>query len=140
MKKWIATAVLAALAAAPAFAQGTFPDRPLRMIVPFGAGSGVDANGRFFAEQLAGVLGQPVVVENKPGADGVIGMLAVKTAPADGYTLLLASNSSMTVNPFSCNVRPVSTRSTIKSDSPSTGASSTDPHSGMMSGWMPRAR
>jgi tripartite-type tricarboxylate transporter receptor subunit TctC len=77
-----------------------FPNRPIRMIVPFGAGSGVDANGRFFAEQLAGVLGQPVVVENKPGADGVIGVMAVKTAPADGYTILLASNSSLTVNPI----------------------------------------
>lgn len=82
------------------FAQGTFPTHPIRMIVPFGAGSGVDANARFFAEQLGGVLGQPVVVENKPGADGVIGMMAVKTAPADGYTILLTSNSSITVNPL----------------------------------------
>ncbi|MDO9403740.1 MAG: tripartite tricarboxylate transporter substrate binding protein [Polaromonas sp.] len=85
---------------APAAAQtGAFPNRPLRMIIPFGAGSGVDANGRFFAEQLARQLGQPVVVDNRPGADGAIGMVAVKNAPADGYTLLLASNSSLTVNP-----------------------------------------
>ena len=106
MKKWIAAAAVAAFAASSAFAQGTFPDKPLRMIIPFGAGSGVDANGRFFAEQLGGVLGQPVVVENKPGADGVIGMMAVKTAPADGYTLLLASNSSMTVNPLTIKDLP----------------------------------
>lgn len=106
MKKWIAVLALAAWSVSPALAQGTFPDRPLRMIIPFGAGSGVDANGRFFAEQLAGVLGQPVVVENRPGADGVIGMMAVKTAPADGYTLLLASNSSMTVNPLTIKDLP----------------------------------
>jgi len=106
MRTWIAAAAFAALAASPAFAQGTFPDKPLRMIIPFGAGSGVDANGRFFAEQLGGVLGQAVVVENKPGADGVIGMMAVKTAPADGYTLLLASNSSMTVNPLTIKDLP----------------------------------
>ena len=77
MRNWIA-AIACAIVVAPSLAQGTFPDRPLRMVIPFGAGSGVDANGRFFAEQLAAVLGQPVVVENKPGADGVIGMMAGK--------------------------------------------------------------
>jgi len=95
-------ALLTVLAFLPqALAQsGAFPNRALRMIVPFAPGSAVDANGRFFAEQLAGVLGQPVVVENRPGADGAIGITAVKTAPADGHTLLLASNSTLTVNPL----------------------------------------
>lgn len=98
MRRFLLAAFLAAIASAAA-AQA-FPDRPMRMIVPFGAGSGIDANARFFAEQLGQVLGQPIVVENRPGADGAIGIAAVKSAPPDGYTLLLASNSTMTVNPI----------------------------------------
>jgi len=98
MRRFVLASFLALLSIA-ASAQA-FPDRPMRMIVPFGAGSGIDANARFFAEQLGNVLGQPIVVENRPGADGAIGIAAVKSAPADGYTLLLASNSTMTVNPI----------------------------------------
>jgi tripartite-type tricarboxylate transporter receptor subunit TctC len=76
-----------------------FPNRPIRVIVPFPPGAGTDIPARFFGNQLSAVLGQPVVVENRPGAFGAIGIDAVKRAPADGYTLLLASNSPMTVNP-----------------------------------------
>ena len=76
-----------------------FPNRPLRIIVPFGAGSSSDANARFVAEKLAPLLGQPVLVENKPGASGAIAMQAVKNLPADGYTIVQASISPMTVNP-----------------------------------------
>lgn len=94
-----ALATLAAHAPCADAQASRFPDRPLRVVVPFGAGSAVDANGRFVAEQLTKELGQPVVVENRPGADGAIGVAAVKAAPADGYTLLLASNSTLTVNP-----------------------------------------
>lgn len=89
-----------ALAAALAGAQDKdFPNRPLRIIVPFAAGSSSDSNARFVAEKLAPLLGQPVVVENRPGASGAIGMQATKNLPADGYTIVQASISPMTVNP-----------------------------------------
>jgi len=75
-----------------------FPNKPIKVIVPYTAGSGSDTSARFFGEKLAAILGQPFVVENKPGASGVISAMAVKTAPADGYTILLASNSPLSVN------------------------------------------
>ena len=82
------------------FAQGNnFPNRPLSVIVPFGPGSSSDTNARFVAEKLAVLLGQAVVVENKPGASGAIGLRAVKSLPADGYTIVQASISPMAVNP-----------------------------------------
>lgn len=77
-----------------------FPNRPVKVIVPFTAGSGSDAAARFFSEKLAAILGQPFVVENRPGASGVIAVMAVKTAPADGYMILLAPNSPLSVNPI----------------------------------------
>lgn len=85
-----------------AFAHGQdkgYPSHAIRVIVPFPPGAGTDVSARFFGSQLSGLLGQPVLVENRPGAFGAIGVEAVKNAPADGYTLLLASNSPMTVNP-----------------------------------------
>lgn len=75
-----------------------WPTRPLRMIVPGGAGSGSDLMARLFAEPLARILGQAVVVENRPGANGVIGNdLAAKAAP-DGYTVLFSNASAVAVN------------------------------------------
>ena len=97
-----ATRMLLAVLLLPGFAlaQGTsFPDRPLRIIVPFTAGSGSDSASRFFGEKLAAELGQPVVVDNRPGASGVIAVSATRSAPADGHTLLLASISILSVNP-----------------------------------------
>lgn len=76
-----------------------FPNRPLRIIVPFGAGSSSDANARFVAEKMAPLLGQSLIVENKPGASGAIGLQLAKGLPADGYTLVQASISPMAVNP-----------------------------------------
>lgn len=86
------------LGAGTARAQG-WPDRPLRLVVPFGAGSGADIVARVYGERLASALGQPVVVDNKPGASGMIGAEFVARAPADGYTLLLASQSTHASNP-----------------------------------------
>ena len=77
-----------------------YPSKPIKVIVPFAPGSAVDFSSRFHAEKLSQVLGRPVVVENRPGANSVIGFMAVKDAPADGYTILAASNSTMTVNPW----------------------------------------
>ncbi|NYT36776.1 tripartite tricarboxylate transporter substrate binding protein [Allopusillimonas soli] len=75
-----------------------YPGKPLRLYVPFGPGSGSDVYARYFGERLAGRLGQPVVVENKPGAGGAIAVKATTEPPRDGYTILLGSNSPMAVN------------------------------------------
>lgn len=83
---------------AAAMAQ-TYPSKPLRITVPFAVGSGADANSRFFGDLLSRLWGQAIVVENRPGGSGVAAVLAVKSAPADGYTLLTGTNSPITVNP-----------------------------------------
>lgn len=75
-----------------------FPIKPIRIIVPFGNGSGSDTNARFYADKMGAILGQPVIVENKPGADATIGMMAAKAAPADGYTLVQGGISPSVVN------------------------------------------
>ncbi|MGV3494220.1 MAG: tripartite tricarboxylate transporter substrate-binding protein [Ramlibacter sp.] len=84
----------AALAAAlPAVhAQAEFPDRPIRLLVGYSAGGGVDALARMLSARLPAVLGQQVVVENRPGATGMIAADQVAKAPADGYTLLLGES------------------------------------------------
>lgn len=83
---------------AAAMAQ-TYPSKPLRIMVPFAVGSGADANSRFFGDLLSRLWGQAIVVENRPGGSGIAAVLAVKSAPADGYTLLTGTNSPITVNP-----------------------------------------
>ena len=91
------------LAAAPVQAQGqaqgggAFPDRPLKIILMFPAGNGLDTSTRNFADALGKELGQPVVVDNRPGANGVIAFSAVRMAPPDGYTLLVGSSSGITI-------------------------------------------
>lgn len=78
----------------------SYPVKPIRLMVPFGSGSGSDIAARFFGDQLSGVIGAPFIIENRPGANGVIGVMAAKTAPADGYTLLLGSWTTISVNPI----------------------------------------
>ena len=89
----------AALAPLPAQAQQTWPDRPIRLIVPFAPGGVTDTSGRLIAEHLGKRLGQQVVVENKPGASGNIGTAQAANAPSDGYTLVLAFDGTMVINP-----------------------------------------
>ncbi|RAP65879.1 ABC transporter substrate-binding protein [Achromobacter sp. HZ01] len=86
------------LAALPAAHAETFPSRPLKFVVPFGPGSGTDTSARYFARQLQELTGQPVVVENRPGANGFIAVKNVLAAPADGYTIFIGSNSTLAVN------------------------------------------
>lgn len=87
------------MAAPSAFAQpAAWPARPIRLISPFAAGSTSDTTARFVAQRLSGALGQSVVVDNMPGADGRIGMMAAKNAVADGYTLVLGSWTNLAVN------------------------------------------
>jgi tripartite-type tricarboxylate transporter receptor subunit TctC len=88
-----AAVALAALACSAAFGQA-FPNKPIRAVVPFAAGSATDQIGRAFAEKMAATLGQPVVVDNKPGANGMLGAGEVAKAPADGYTILVGTNST----------------------------------------------
>jgi tripartite-type tricarboxylate transporter receptor subunit TctC len=87
--------MLAASAIAAAHAE--FPERPLTMIAPMAAGGGTDVVARVFAQKLAARLGQPVVVENRPGAGGQLGAQLVANARADGYTMLFTSSSVLTL-------------------------------------------
>lgn len=75
-----------------------FPSKPIKFIVPFPPGSGTDTSARYFGKKLGELTGQPVVVENRPGANGFIAAKALLTAPADGYTVFVGSNSSLAVN------------------------------------------
>ena len=94
----VVTATAGVLSAAPAQAQGTWPDKPLKLVVPYPAGGNADNTARLLATQLGHRLGQQVVVDNRPGGSGTIGAAAVAKAPADGYTLLLDA-TAFTVNP-----------------------------------------
>ncbi len=96
---WLAAAAAMAMLPLPTLAQDAFPSKPLRLIVPFTPGGVTDTSGRVIAEFLGKRLGQQVVVENKPGASGNIGMALAKAAPADGYTLVLAFDGTMVINP-----------------------------------------
>jgi tripartite-type tricarboxylate transporter receptor subunit TctC len=86
-------------AIAPASAQADFPHRPVKIIVPFPAGGPTDVNMRIVGQRLSEMWGQGVVIENRPGANTGIGAQAVAKAPADGYTLLAAMDSTMVMNP-----------------------------------------
>jgi tripartite-type tricarboxylate transporter receptor subunit TctC len=92
------TFALAMLCLPSAHAQ-TWPSKPVRIVVPFSPGGFADSSARSIADRLAARLGQPVVVENRPGAAGNIGTEMVAKSPPDGYTLLLAYDGTMVVNP-----------------------------------------
>ena len=80
-------------------AQAAYPQGPVKIIIGFGPGSGTDIISRLMAEELRQALGQPFVVDNRPGASAQIAAAAVAKAPADGYTLMLTSNTTHSVNP-----------------------------------------
>ena len=103
---WLACLALTLIPSLALSQAKDYPNRAVRVIVPFTAGSGSDTSARFFGEQLAAMLGQPFIVENRPGASGVISVMAVKSAPADGHTILLASNSPLSVNPITIKDLP----------------------------------
>ena len=88
-----------ALAAPFAHAQQNYPNKPIRMLVGYSAGGGVDALARMLAQRLSTALGQQVVVENRAGASGNIGMDAAAKSPPDGYTIVMGQTSNLAVNP-----------------------------------------
>src|SRR5690606_8262073 len=92
-------AVALGLCVAGANAAGTFPDRPIRIIVPYSAGGGTDTIARHLSDRLTKHFGESVIVENRPGANGIIGTRAVATATPDGYTYVLVVNSHL-INPL----------------------------------------
>lgn len=98
-------AIVAALLALPALVSlpstalaQSYPSKPIKFIVPFPPGSGTDTSARFFGKKLSELTGQPVVVDNRAGANGFIAVQAVLSAPADGYTVFVGSNSTLAVN------------------------------------------
>jgi tripartite-type tricarboxylate transporter receptor subunit TctC len=99
-RRWALWSLLATAlgSASGAWAQGgNFPERPIRIVVPFAPGAGTDAMGRLVAQKLGEVMGATVVVENRTGASGAIGTQYVAQQPADGYTLLLVASPFTTV-------------------------------------------
>ncbi|MEI6161308.1 MAG: tripartite tricarboxylate transporter substrate binding protein [Roseococcus sp.] len=94
------SALLLPLLAAPRLGRAaSFPERPVRLVVPYAAGGNSDVVARILAAPFAEILGQPVVVENRPGAGGSVAATQIARSRADGYTLMIGSNGPMTVNP-----------------------------------------
>jgi tripartite-type tricarboxylate transporter receptor subunit TctC len=92
------------LAAGPARAE--WPERPVRLVAPFPPGSGTDVLARILAPVLSRELGQPVVIDNRPGANGIVGSQAVATAAPDGYSLLILGTSAAVINPHTVRRMP----------------------------------
>jgi tripartite-type tricarboxylate transporter receptor subunit TctC len=102
VRRTLAAAILALPAAAislPASANDAYPSRPIRLVVPFAAGSGTDAVARITAKELGDALNQNVIVDNRPGANGSIAAEIVAQAAPDGYTLFMTTNTTHSANP-----------------------------------------
>ena len=99
MRYGVVALIAACALCVPAAAQ-TWPDKPVRLIVNFPPGGVADTLARAIAPGVSEAIKQPVIVENRPGANGAIGADAVAKAPADGYTFLVTSGGAMTVDPF----------------------------------------
>ncbi|MCU7370060.1 tripartite tricarboxylate transporter substrate-binding protein [Paucibacter sp. O1-1] len=91
---WLASAA----ATMPAWAQGAWPSKAITLVVPFPAGGQTDTVGRIIGAELARHLGQPVIIENRPGVNGSLGSEQVARAPADGYTLIVTGTGSHAIN------------------------------------------
>ena len=97
---WFLAALCGLLATALPAAAQPYPSRPVRIVIPFAAGSGSDIVGRLLADELRKAFNQSFIVENKPGASAQIAAELVAKAPADGYTLMLTTNTAHSANPF----------------------------------------
>jgi tripartite-type tricarboxylate transporter receptor subunit TctC len=98
--RYAAIAVLAMLASGPATAQDAYPNRAIHLIIPFPAGGPSDIAARIIGQKISDDWGQPVIVENRPGANTIIGAQAAAKAAPDGYTLLMAIDSTLVMNQF----------------------------------------
>src|SRR5262245_46575333 len=103
----ILTTLVSGATAPPASAQAGFPNRVVKIVNPLPSGSGPDVVIRLVAEKMTGVLGQQVIVENRPGGGGAIAAQAVAASPADGYTVLLAVASIFSVLPVQKDKLPI---------------------------------
>ena len=106
-RRWLQ--MLAATTLLPGQARAAWPDKPLRIVVPYAPGGFTDILARLIASRLAERLGQPVVVENKPGAATMLGADAVAKAAPDGHTLLMATTSTLSTNPLMFRKMPFKT-------------------------------
>ena len=100
MRRTLSTWLTAATLATSALTANAYPDKPITLVVPFGAGTSVDVNGRDFAQALIATGKASVVVDNKPGAEGSIGAMGVLNAAADGHTLMFTSSSIPVLDPL----------------------------------------
>src|SRR5215475_11989194 len=96
-----------ALAALPAWAQPAYPSRPIKLVVPYPPGALTDLLARAIGERMAAALKQPVVVDNKPGAGTLVGAEYVAKQPADGYTLLMATSTTLGISPALYRPSPI---------------------------------
>ena len=112
--QWIICSFIAVAALTPcmpADAQSTsYPDRPIRLVVPFPPGGGADTTARMLAQKMSERLGQPITVDNKPGANGLVGTDAVAKAAPDGYTILMTDRGALGINPSLYNKLPYDPR------------------------------
>ena len=97
--RWLMAAMLAVALVAPAFAQQKYPVRSVRVVLPFAAGSAVDVLARLYAQRMTEGWGQQVVVDNRTGASGIIGMEFIARAAPDGYTIGMANIATLAINP-----------------------------------------
>ena len=103
----IAIGLALAFSGALAFAQGTYPNRPLKLVVPYPPGALTDLLARTIGERLSAALGQPIVIDNKPGAGTLVGAEFVARQPPDGYTLLMATSTTLGISPALYQPSPV---------------------------------
>ncbi|WP_454754115.1 Bug family tripartite tricarboxylate transporter substrate binding protein [Cupriavidus necator] len=103
LRRWLAAIAMFAL---PLSAQAQYPERPIKLILPFPAGSATDGAARYIAQDVGKALGQPMVIENHAGADGIIAAQLAKRAAPDGYTLFVSTNSAHGSNPALYNNLP----------------------------------
>lgn len=100
-KRWITATIAGVLLSVSGLASaGDYPNRPVKVVVPFPPGGATDVAGRLVAERLQNALGKPFVVENRSGASGNIGVGEVVRSPADGYTLVIGAPQTLTINPL----------------------------------------
>ncbi len=98
-KTLLATALLTAGLLPTAHAQTPYPNKPIRLVIGFPAGGPLDQHARLLTDKLQAVLGQPIIVDYKAGAGGIVGAQDVQKSPADGYTIMLANTGVMVINP-----------------------------------------